>query len=132
MTVTAPELTVKLAEANEATPLFEVVANSAAIVNVSPETDESIPSPPYTVNVSPKSTALVVPLSAATEIVEFYNLAFVIEPANLAVAIEPANMAFVIPKALTLNASEETSTELSSTATLIVLPVLVNASPALI
>ena len=39
----------------------------------SPETEVSIPSPPETVSVSPKSTALFEPLSAETVIVEFDN-----------------------------------------------------------
>ena len=45
-------------------------------------------------------------------------------------AIEPANIAFVIPDAFTLNASELTSIEESSTATFNVLPDFVSASPA--
>ena len=46
--LTAPEDTEKSADAKEATPLFDVDASSPAIVNVSPETEVSIPSPPVT------------------------------------------------------------------------------------
>ena len=46
--LTAPDDTEKSADAKEATPLFDVEASSPAIVNVSPETDVSIPSPPVT------------------------------------------------------------------------------------
>jgi hypothetical protein len=61
-----------LSELNEATPLFEVVANSAAIVNVSPDCVVSIPSPPEIVKVSPKSIAFE-PLSVETVTVELDN-----------------------------------------------------------
>ena len=98
--VTAPDDTEKSPLSKDATPLLDAVASSAAIVNVSPETEVSIPSPPDTVNVSPKSTALVVPLSAPTEIVEFASLPF---------AIEPASCVFDTPPDLILTAPDETS-----------------------
>ena len=53
-------------------------ANSAVIVNVSPDWDVSIPSPPVTVSVSPKSISWL-PLSVVTLIILFASLAFVTE-----------------------------------------------------
>ena len=50
--VTAPLDTAKLSELNEATPLFEVVASSPAIVIVFPVAEVSMPSPPAIVRVS--------------------------------------------------------------------------------
>ena len=65
LTVTTPELTAKLSELNDATPLLDVVASSPATVIVLPDTDVSIPSPAVIVNVSPRLTALAVPEEAA-------------------------------------------------------------------
>ena len=50
--VTAPELTAKLSELNDAIPLLDVVASSPAIVIVLEEPEVSIPSPPAIVSVS--------------------------------------------------------------------------------
>jgi hypothetical protein len=58
--VTAPEVTVKSVELNEATPLLDEVASSAEIVKVSvADTTASIPSPEVIVNVLPKSKSCV-------------------------------------------------------------------------
>jgi len=61
--VTAPLDTAKLSELNEATPLFEVVASSPAIVIVFPVAEVSIPSPPAIVRVSESKSIAMVPLS---------------------------------------------------------------------
>ena len=71
--VTAPELTLKLSELNEATPLFDVEASSPETVKVAPEIVVSIPSPPVTNNVWPKSIEVVVDDSSAKAIVLFVN-----------------------------------------------------------
>ena len=62
--VTAPLETVKFAFAKEATPLFEVLASSAAIVIVSSDTVVSIPSPPVNVKVPPVLNVSLLPESA--------------------------------------------------------------------
>ena len=62
-------------------------------VNVSPLTVDETPCEPVspaTVRVSPKSTALVVPLSAATEIVEFVNSVLSIVPNVIDVTAVPS------------------------------------------
>ena len=64
--VTTPLDTLKLSELNEATPLFDVLASSPAIVIVSPLALVSIPSPPAIVSVSVVVSATAVPLSEAT------------------------------------------------------------------
>ena len=61
--MTAPDETVKSVESKEATPLFEAVASSAAIVRVFPVADVSIPSPPAIVSVSLSRSIAIVPLS---------------------------------------------------------------------
>ena len=61
--VTAPELTLKSSELNDATPLLDVVASSPAIVIVVPDAEVSIPSPPDTVSVSEPKSISIVPLS---------------------------------------------------------------------
>ena len=77
-TVTAPELTPKSSLENDATPLFEVVASSPAIVIVSSETVVSIPSPPVNDSVPPVVKVSFVPLSA-----ESVNDVFIdVEPPN--------------------------------------------------
>jgi len=70
---------VKLSELNEATPLFEVVANSAAIVKVFEAIVVSIPSPPVIIKVSPRAIASSVELSSLIVNVLFANLALVTE-----------------------------------------------------
>ena len=77
---TAPEDTVKSFVSKEATPLFDVEASSAAIVNVLPEAVVLIPSPVKNSNVPPRLTELAVHDSSVNEIDEFANLAFAIEP----------------------------------------------------
>ena len=72
-----------MSELNEATPLFEVVANSPAIVNVYPEIVASIPSPPLIANAVPNDTLDTVELSSVNEIIEFESLSLPIEPASL-------------------------------------------------
>ena len=69
--------------------MFDVDASSPAIVNVSPEQKYQYLLHQLLVNVSPKSTALVVPLSASIEIVAFASLPFAIEPPNCAFVIVP-------------------------------------------
>ena len=66
LTVTAPDVTAKSAVANEAIPLFDVVASSPVIVIVLADTAVSIPSPAAKVSVSPVLTTSAVPDSAAT------------------------------------------------------------------
>ncbi len=61
--VTTPLDTEKLSELNEATPLFEVLASSPAIVIVVLLADVSIPSPPAIVKVSLSKSISIVPLS---------------------------------------------------------------------
>jgi hypothetical protein len=65
--VTAPSDTVKSASANDATPLFVVLAFSADTVTVLFVTATSIPSPPATVNVSVRRFTVSVPVSPAIE-----------------------------------------------------------------
>ena len=86
---TTPSVTVKSSPLKDAIPLFALVASSPVIVRVSPETAVSIPSPPVTTSVSPKSTALVVPVSASIEIVEFVSLPFAMSHANCAFETPP-------------------------------------------
>lgn len=64
LTATAPLVTVKSVASKEATPLFEVLASSAAIVIVSSDTVVSIPSPPVNVKVPPVLNVSLVPESA--------------------------------------------------------------------
>lgn len=64
--VTTPLETVKSALAKDAIPLFEVVANSPAIVIVLSLTVVSIPSPPVNVNVCPVLNVSLLPESAAS------------------------------------------------------------------
>ena len=64
---TAPAVTVKSVELNEATPLFVYVASSADTVIVLFVTATSIPSPPDTVSVSVRRSTVSVPVSPATE-----------------------------------------------------------------
>ena len=64
---TAPAVTVKSVELNEATPLFVYVASSADTVIVLFVTATSIPSPPATVNVSVNKSTVSVPVSPAIE-----------------------------------------------------------------
>src|SRR5210317_31717 len=73
MIVTSPEDTAKFAELNDATPMFDVVANSPEIVSVLEVITVSIPSPPTIDNVSPSATSSVVALSSETENVELVN-----------------------------------------------------------
>ena len=96
------------------TPLFEVAANSPAIVNVCPEIAASTPSPPATAKVSPKFTFDTVELSKT------YLTAWKFWYCNT-----NCNT-FVIPPLtlMRLNPIDE-----SSTATSKVLPVFVNALP---
>ena len=61
--VTAPEDTEKLSEWKEATPLFDVLAFSPAIVIALPVAEVSIPSPPDTDNVSESKSIAIVPES---------------------------------------------------------------------
>ena len=61
--VTAPELTLKSSELNDATPLLDVDASSPGIVIVVPDAEVSIPSPPDTVSVSESKSISIVPLS---------------------------------------------------------------------
>jgi hypothetical protein len=62
--VTAPAVTPKLSEENDATPLTAVVASSAATVNVCPDAVVVILAPPAISNVwLSRSTAPVVPPS---------------------------------------------------------------------
>ena len=63
--VTAPEDTEKLSVENEATPLFEELASSAAIVTVVPVAEVSTPSPPVIVRVSESRSMSIEPLSVA-------------------------------------------------------------------
>ena len=64
--LTAPLDTVKSLESKEATPLFDVVASSAAMVTVLLVAEVSIPSPPAMVNVSLSRSIAIVPLSEVT------------------------------------------------------------------
>ena len=99
LTVTAPEDTAKSALANEAIPLLDVVASSPAIVNKLPVIVVSTPSPPTTLNSSPKLMSKVFELSSPIVIDEFDNLEF---------AIEPASSALATPPSLIVTAPEET------------------------
>ena len=67
-----------MSELNEATPLFEVVANSAAIVIVLPEAVVSIPSPVKNSNVPPSDTEPEVDDSSVNEIALLVNDEFAI------------------------------------------------------
>ena len=71
-----------------------------------------------------------VPPSRSSE--ERATLLAVVIALSLEFAIEPASIALVMPEAFTLSASELISIELSSTATLRVLPLFVKAEPAVI
>ena len=61
--VTAPELTLKSSELNDATPLLDVDASSPVIVIVVQVAEVSIASPPDMVNVSESKSISIVPLS---------------------------------------------------------------------
>ena len=64
--VTSPDETVKSVASKDAIPLLVSEASSAETVNVLPETEVSIPSPPAIVNVSfAKLIAIFVELSSA-------------------------------------------------------------------
>lgn len=64
---TAPDDTVKSADAKEATPFADAVASSPAIDISSSETVVVIPLPPLNVNVPPVLNVSLEPLSAASE-----------------------------------------------------------------
>lgn len=66
LTVTTPDVTLKLSVLNDAIPLLALVASSAATVIVLSTTEVSMPSPPEIVKVSPRFTAFAVPVSPAT------------------------------------------------------------------
>ena len=65
LTVTAPDVTLKSSELNDAIPLLPDVASSPVIVMVLSVTAVSIPSPPVNVIVSPVLTESFEPESAA-------------------------------------------------------------------
>ena len=72
-TVTAPELTAKSSEQNDAIPLLEVDASSPAIVIKLPVIVVSIPSPPTKLTSSPKLISKVLDDSSPIVILEFVN-----------------------------------------------------------
>ena len=65
--VTAPEVTVKSVESNEATPFTDEVASFAVIVIVLFVTAVSIAASPVTVNVSVRRLTVSVPVSPAID-----------------------------------------------------------------
>ena len=123
-----------MSELNEATPLFEVVANSAAIVIVEPLAIVSIPSPVKNSKVPPRETEPEVELSSVNEIALFANLAFVTFPFEILAVVTAfdANCVAETPPSLIYNSSEVTPIVVSSYLTSKVLPVFPKASPALI
>jgi len=80
--VTSPELTVKLSVLNVATPAFDEVANSAAIVIVLPEAVVLIPSPVKNSNVPPRLTEPEVELSSVNDSELLASFAFETEPST--------------------------------------------------
>ena len=85
--MTAPDETAKSSELNDATPLFDVVASSPAIVIKLPVTVVSTPSPPTILNSSPKLMSNVLDDSSPIVNVEFANLAFVTAPSLILAVI---------------------------------------------
>ena len=79
---TAPEDTEKSVLLNEATPLFEAEASSAAIVNVSPDAVVSIPSPARNSKLPPNETAPAVEVSSVKLNDEFANIVLETEPVS--------------------------------------------------
>ena len=143
---TAPVVTAKSPVANDATPLLESVAFSAAIVNVLAASSYVvvIPSPSCTKELMRSSTLSLVKnmfvLSAKSSVSKVNEppnsklLPFIVTDllSSLLFPMVPfAIIVLIIPKPLTCNASPSTSIDELSTATSNVLPDLVNASPAI-
>ena len=87
---TAPLLTEK-SPVNDATPLFELVASSAAMVIVPLDSVTSTPSPAVKVIVPPNEVAVEL-LPSVTVIALFASFAFAIEPASCAFVIVPERL----------------------------------------
>ena len=134
-------MTVKFAEAKDATPFTDAVASRPArtpvlLLYVKPVEDVTLNAALALVLVK-YSLVDPSPMSSVSSVKEAPNasellLIVTLEFDNLALAILPANIAFVTPNAFTLAVSAFISIELSSTFKDNEFPVLLRPSPALI